>query len=155
MYILKEIINIAKELKDSYFKPSEQSKCENIFKQRVLEFIDTQAKWFRSNKINFSLMLCSLYMLSNCIEGVYFDATLCLKNKNKLLYKELDVDSTFQIFAALDINFTSPYVYSKNTKVLIVSEKQKFVKLDDNTIDKLNNSHPLTHGTIIHNLSKQ
>ena len=100
-------------------------------------------------------MLCSLYLLSNCIEGVYFDATLCLKEKNKSIYNNLDVDNTFQIFAALDINFDNNYVYSNNTKVLIVSEKQKFVKLDETTINKLNNSHPLTHGSIIYKLSQQ
>jgi hypothetical protein len=155
MYILKEIVNIARSLKASYYKKSEQTKCENEFKTKCLECIDTYAKWFRSSKINFSLMLCSLYMLSNCIEGVYFDATLCLKEKNKATYSNMKVDNTFQIFAALDINFCSNYIYSDKTKVLIVSENQKFVELDNDAIDKLNESHPLTHGSIIYKLSQQ
>lgn len=155
MYILKEIVNIANSLKKSYYNKSEQSKCESQFKSKCLECIDEYAKWFISTKINFPVMLCSLYLLSNCIEGVYFDATLCLKEKNKSIYNNLDVDNTFQIFAALDINFDNNYVYSNNTKVLIVSEKQKFVKLDETTINKLNNSHPLTHGSIIYKLSQQ
>jgi len=50
--------------------------------------------------------------------------------------------------------FTKNLVDTKETKVVLVSENQKIINLDSESVDLLNNSHPLTHGTILYNLSK-
>ena len=67
----------------------------------------------------------------------------------------MKVNTTLQIFAALDINFPSEYVYSNKTKVVLIDKTQKIIKLNDSNIDLLNNSHPLTHGTLLHNILKE
>jgi hypothetical protein len=154
MYILKEMIDIARELQIPYKDKTKQISCENEFRTKLLKIIDNQAKWFRSDKIDFRILLCSIYMLANCIEGVFYDVMLCLKKKNKDKYDKMCVNSILQIFAAIDINCPSVYKYTKDTKVVMVCENQKIVELDNNSIDLLNNSHPLTHGTILYNLSQ-
>ena len=155
LYILKELIDIARSLQKDYTHKNLQEKCENEFKVKLLECIDLHAKWFRTSKINFKVMLCSLYMLAQCIGGVFYDVMLCVKNKNNENYESMKVNTTLQIFAALDINFPSEYVYSNKTKVVLIDKTQKIIKLNDSNIDLLNNSHPLTHGTLLHNILKE
>ena len=158
IYILKCMINIAREIRGKYFDPQTKNEAVNIFKDFSMLTMDSVAKFCRPKEINWEAMLCSMYLLAENIEGLYYKYSEKIRKKKEKIYERLPLKTTLQIFGAIDINIPSKYKYTKDTIVCLVdshSEKSDMFKIPEEDLDSLNSLHSITQGTFLYDIYKK
>jgi hypothetical protein len=150
MCILKGIVNAARTVKADYMSAETRSNSVSCFRKSVYNVIDKSVSFCRPKNIHFEKMLCSLLMLSDCIEGILFisgcenDAYAMKQNKS------LPLQSIESIYAVIATNISIDYKYSKNTIVHVIDNINKEHTIADTSdiqMDNLNKIHTLTRGT--------
>jgi hypothetical protein len=120
--------------------------------------MDSVAKFCRPKEINWEAMLCSMYLLVENIEGLYYKYSEKIRKKKEKIYERLPLKSTLQIFGAIDINIPSKYKYTKDTIVCLVDsqgEKSDMFKIPEEYLDSLNSLHSITQGTFLYDIYKK
>lgn len=158
IYILKCMVNIAREIRGQYLKQKTKDHAVSLFKDFCMLTIDSIAKFCRPKNINWEKMLCSLYLLADNVEGFYFKYTEKIRKDKKRLYDKLPLKTTLQIFGAIDINIPSLYNYNKDTIVCLIdskNEKSDMFKIPTQCLDTLNSLHSITQGTFLYDIYKK
>ena len=102
-------------------------------------------------------MLCSLYVLTTNIEGIFFESSKELEKQRVENYSKLPLKMTEQIYGAIEANVPDKYVYTENTKVVVLDslkEEKTILRLDKNTSHTVNKLHPILRGTYLYDLYK-
>ena len=155
LYILKGLIDIAREVRSDYLCISTRQNAVKHFRIGLHEKINYVTSWCIPKNIKYELMLCSLLEFSLKMEGYLYHIVNDIMNKKKINYDKLPVKSIDQIYGAIEVNIPDDYVYNDNTKIFIfdsVQQKTSVIKINENKLDELNNTHPLGRGTYIYNL---
>jgi hypothetical protein len=155
--ILKDIVDSANSLRCSYFDDETRHGSIEFFKEAVYESIEKVSKFCRPKNINFELMLGSILLLSNDIEGIFFTISNESREKKNKMYDRLMFSSIEQIFASIEVLFQDDFVFKNNTEILIfdsVREKTEQFKLSSNQTDCINQLSNLVKGTYIYDLYK-
>lgn len=154
LYILKGIIDSARNVRSDYYNKDTREYALKTFRHDIYERIDKVVKYCITDDIHFEKLLCSLFVLSNSIEGVYYNI---MENKMEKKYKEYDklpLKTSEQIFGCLDVNFTDNYDYNNNTALMVIdclNNTNKVYKLTNENIEMLNNLHNISRGTYLYN----
>lgn len=69
IYILKNMVDYARDLFDEYICDDTRANAVKVFKGKVVSVIDTISKFCQVNDINWERMLCSIYAFSAYING--------------------------------------------------------------------------------------
>ena len=162
IYILKGIVDIAREVRSDYISKNPNAIIEAVkfFRRGVFERINCVAKYCMPKNIHFEKMLCSLLNLAKNIEGVLYNVIgTRMKQKNKE-YSRLPLQTTEQIYGAIDVNFPDKYVFNKNTTVLVMdcrdTVKNSYkLKLDPEEYNNINNTHFLSRGLFLYEIYKK
>lgn len=158
LYILKGIVDVTREVRVDYLHGGKaRDSAIKYFKKSIYERVNCVANYCRPKDIHFERMLCSLLCLSKNIEGILFDVIETRMNEKKRDYNRLPLQTTEQIYGAIEVNMPDKYLFNKNTTVFVmdcVKEKCSRMKLDSDMIDSINNTHTLSKGTFLYNLYK-
>jgi hypothetical protein len=153
LYILKGIIDSAREVRVDYFRGETRQDALKKFRLDTYEKIEQVAKFCKTKDIKFEKMLCSLLVLAKSMEGVYYEVIQSQMDKKEKEYKKLPLNSIEQMYGCIETNIPDNYIYNKDTIVFqldSVNEKCTPFKLSSEEITNLNDMHHLTRGTYLH-----
>lgn len=158
IYILKIIVDNARFVCAAYNDSETSRQAIKTFKKNITNNIDKMAKFCNLSKIHWEKLLCSLLVLAKNIEGVFYDViTTRMKEKQKQ-YDRLPLQSSEQMYAAIETNLSTPYVYNQNTKIFIVNsinQTGKLYSIPCSELKTINKLPSVTRGTYIYDLYKK
>jgi hypothetical protein len=157
LYILKCIVDVARDIRSSYMIENTRMDALKHFRDTIKLKIDEISKFCRLKDIHYEKMLCALYVLSTNMEGVLYDVIESRMTEKEKEYSRLPLQSTEQIYGAIDCNLPDKYLYTNNTNILIINNntnQSELYKIPHNKLDVINKLHPMTRGTYIYDLYK-
>ena len=152
LYILKCIIDSAKRCKKDYQSKTSRDSAVSAFRADISSAIMSVSKFCSPRNIKYELMLCSLYNLANCIEGIIYN---CIKNtmhRKQKEYKKLSIENIYDVINIVNVNMEDDYIYNENTKIYIydsVNETSAKLELSSSFIKKLNSAPKNMHSFLI------
>lgn len=151
LYILKGIVDSARNVRSQYMNNDDRKDAVNRFTNDIFETIQEVAKFCRPKNLHYEKMLCSLYMLGDCCEGILFDAIDKHMKRKQKQYAKMPVTSIEQIFGIIDINFEDDYVFdSDKTEIVVydcIKKKTTNLYLDEDMSSMLNSCSYLSRGS--------
>ncbi len=152
LYIFRRLIDIARTLKKHYIRNPKETVIQ--FKSLFLSLVDSIIPFFDCKLLNFETLLCSIYVLSDCIEGFLFDEVVEKIEEQNENYKKVPLKTPLQIFACLESNIPHNYSFNDKTQLLVLDVENNSRQLVDNihplVQNILNNTNHLNHGKIFH-----
>lgn len=153
LYALKLLVESANRLREDYLiKP--QDTVLN-FKREFESSIDKYAQFFNAN-VNYEIMLCSLYILSDCFtHNLYNSLKTVVQTKLKHYSSAIipkDGDEIVQIF---NVNMENDYVFNNDSEIHIydtVNNTTQVIKLTSEEINKINDLDHLEQHTYLDTL---
>ena len=155
LYILKEMIDIARFVRPDYLKSETRSKAVSFFKNTIYDTLNKVSKFCIPKNLHFEKLLCSLYVLSKNIEGMLFEIISSQMETKNEQYEKLLLNSVEQIFATVDVNIQDEYKYNNNTQIMIIDnvlKKNDLFQIPSDEIENINNLSPLARGAYINDL---
>jgi hypothetical protein len=155
IYILKEVVNIARNIRPEYLKKETRADAITIFQKNVYKAINQVSAFCNPKNINFEKFLCSLLLLAENIEGLLYEVITTRMEEKQKQYDKLPLQSLEQIYAAIDINIQDTYIYNKNTVFCIIdveNETNDLFELPEDEIDNLNELNNLSRGCYVYDL---
>jgi hypothetical protein len=129
LYILKRIVDSAKDVRADYIDDTKRPGAVRKFKNDVLEAISSIAKFCNPQGVKYELMMCSLYSLANCIEGMLFKYIETRVEKKTSMYKNIIPRSNIDFVNIIDVNFEDrSYKYSDKTIINVFDSTKKVHK---------------------------
>jgi hypothetical protein len=157
LYILKGIVDIAREVRHDYMQAGSRSQAVQYFRKCVYERVNCVAEYCNPKNVHFERMLCSLYCFSKNLEGIIFDVVENRMDKKNSIYNKMPIQSTEQVFGVLEANIPDKYIFNKNTTVFVmncIEEKCTRLNITEDDCSQVNNCHPLGKGTFLYSLVK-
>ena len=155
IYILKGIICSARIVRHLYINIKHRNIALKNFSELVYSRINEVSKFCMPKELNTELLLCSLLMLSKCIENIlYKEINKRMKKKIKE-YNKLPISSLQEIYAIFETNIKEDYIYNENTQIYIfdcIKKNTESFKLKKKHINLLNKIHPLCKGTTLYDI---
>jgi hypothetical protein len=150
MYILKEIISSACKHRESYLSGYTRSEAVDHFRRDALAAVDRVAK-FCNPKLNWERLLCTLLCLGKNIQNYCYDKLKRLTSDKQREYKTIPIQSTFEIYKAIEANLPSEFVFDKHTVIYTWNadkENSSKTTLDQTLVYVLNETHPAERGEV-------
>jgi hypothetical protein len=158
LYILKGIVDVARQIRSDYINESSHLKAVDFFIYSIYDRLNTVSKFCRPKNLRFELMLCSLYEFSKKMEGLFYDIMFTKVAKKKKEYDKMPLQSIEQILGVIDVNIPNSYIYNKNSKVYVmncINTTSDMFDIQNSYLDDINNAHSLAKGTLLYNLYLQ
>jgi hypothetical protein len=155
LYILQGIVDAARAVRAAYVIRNTRRHALKTFQQQVTARIEEVASYCLLEDLNFEVLLCSLYVLSENMEGVLHDAVTARMKEKSREYRKMPLQSTLEIYGAIEANIPDKYEYNDETICCIVDSTNEvcdIFKINDEDLDEVNNTHPLMRGTLIYDL---
>jgi hypothetical protein len=157
IYILKGIVDAARYVRSAYMEPSTSLDAVSQFKTMVTARIDEVSKFCYPKKLNYEKLLCSLYVFATNVEGIYHDLLEeDVKDKEKE-YSKMSMKTVEHMYAAIDSNIQTKYVYNNKTTVFLMNSVKKnttIFTLNKDEIDLVNKTHSICRGSIMYDIYK-
>lgn len=153
LYILKGIVDVAREVRSDYLHRRFRKRAIRYFRKSIYERINCVANYCSPKGIHFEKMLCSLLCLARNMEGVLFDVVESRMNKKKKQYHRLPLQSIEQIYGAIEVNIPDKYKFNSNTVVFVmdcVNEKCERMNLTSEICNNVNSLHSLEKGSYLY-----
>lgn len=157
LYILKGIVDVAREVRVDYIHMNSRKNAIDYFRTSIFERINCVANYCRPKRIHFERMLCSLLCLSKNVEGILFDVIESRMMEKKKSYDRLPLQSTEQIYGAIESNIPDKYVFNANTTVFVmncITENCSRLDLTPAICEEVNNTHSLAKGMYLYSVFK-
>jgi hypothetical protein len=155
LYILKGIVDAARFVRAGYTEYDSRANAICTFREKVFERIDEVSKFCNIKNIHYEKLLCSLYVLSRNIEGIYYELMNKQMREKEKQYKKLPLKNIEQIYAAIECNLEDSYIYKENTIVYIINSLNNtsdIYQIPKEQIENINTLHPIARGTFIYDL---
>jgi len=149
---LKSIVDSARKNKNIYLEDKEEG--VNRFRRDVNHAILSVSKFCSPRDVHYERMLVSLYTFASCAEGFFYHF---IKRKMSAKYEEYDkipVKGILDIIQILNVNLENNYVYSSDTRVIVVDTNQKIqkeIELDEDIIEIVNAAPQELKGLLLYN----
>jgi hypothetical protein len=153
LFLLKSIVDIAREIRPDYINIKKRTGAVEYFKISLYERINSISNFCNLKQIHFEKLLCSLYCLSRCIEGVLYDAILIKNNKKR--YDKMKIKNIDQIYTAVDINIPQKNILDVKSKIMVIdaiNEKSYFLNLKKDTMNEINKFESIHKGRKLYEL---
>ena len=158
LYILKGIIDFAREVRVDYLHTDSRQSAIKYFRQSVHERINCIANYCNPKNIHYEKMLCSLFCFTKNIEGILHDVINTRMQEKTIEYNKIPLQSIEQIYGSIESNISDKYIFNKNTTIFVmdcISEDCKRLELPEDIYDELNNIHPISRGIFLYELYKK
>ena len=158
LYILKGIVDVAREVRADYYHKNSRNRAVGYFRRSIFERINCVADYCKPKRIHFEKMLCSLLCLAKNLEGILYDVIETRMKEKQLEYEKMPLQSTEQIYGAIEANIPDKYEFNKNTVVFVmnsISENCSRLELSQQNIEEINSTHSLGRGTLLYSLYKK
>jgi hypothetical protein len=155
LYILKGVIDAARNARSYYMLKSTSAIAIKMFKDQIYERLGQVSKFCIPKNINFEKMLCSLLVFSRNVEGILYDVITPRMYDKQKEYNKMPLQSTEQIYGAISANIQDKYVYNKKTRVFIfdsTSETCDIFTIPEDKIMNVNDTHSMARGTFIYDM---
>jgi len=157
LYILKEIVDSAREIRPDYMDKNNRDKSIHIFKKNVLDKINKVAKFCNPKDINFEKMLCSLLLLAKNIEGILYNVIEDRMEQKYKEYDQLDFENIEEIYGIIESTIPDEYVFNEKSSIMVVDnikKENRIITLDSEKIKNLNEIDNLSKGCYIYDNDK-
>ena len=153
--ILKDIVDSARDVRPFYVDKETREMAITKFKHDIHISISKVAKFCNPKNIHYEKMLCSLYVMARCIEGVFYDVMKNRLAKKQLEYNKLELTSVEQIYGCIETIIPDNYKYNDNTTVFVFDlENEKSdafsLKEQEKLIKAVNKTDILCRGSILY-----
>ena len=158
IYILKEVVNIARNIRPEYLKKETRADAINIFQKNIYKAINKVSAFCNPKNINFEKFLCALLLLAENIEGMLYDVITTRMQEKQKQYDKLPLQSLEQIYAAIDVNIKDTYTYNKDTIFCIIdveNETNDLFQIPEDEVENINELNNLSKGCYIYDLYKK
>lgn len=158
LYILKEIVNSARDVRPYYLENDTKDKALSLFRQNIYDSLNKIAKFCIPKNLNYEKLLCSLLILSKNIEGILYNVITTRMNEKQKEYIKMPLQNLDQIYAAIDVNIKDNYIYNDKTVFYIidmVEEKNEMFQIPKNEINNVNKINNISRGCYVYDLFKQ
>jgi hypothetical protein len=155
IYVLKGIVDVAREVRVDYLHASSSQKAVSYFSRAVFERIHHIAKYCYPKDIHYEKMLCSLICLAKNMEGIFYEVINKRMEEKMKNYSKLPVESVEEIFGIFETNIPDEYYFNSDTKVVVmncIKEQYEEINLNKEDILTLNEIHPLMKGSYLYGL---
>jgi hypothetical protein len=155
LYILKKIVDLARDCRPDYLDPSKRGTAIKKFKEGILDSIYKIAKFCHPKKVNYEVMLCSLLYLGRSVEGLMYDLMYIRMKTKQEQYKNLPVKNTMEIFGAIEVSLPSDYEFTEKSEIVIldsINKNSKILQLSKNNISELNGMEPSEWGVYLYGI---
>lgn len=155
MYLLKNIVDIARDIRPYYLNKNTQKQAIDKFKDMLFQSIYKIAKFCKPKDVNYEVMLCSLLLFSNCLEGLLYDMMIIKEKKKQKDYNKLEVKNILEIYGIIERIFPSKYIFNNTSIVLILDSIEKDTNIFNiDNIEELNDISEDARGCYIYDKSK-
>ena len=157
LYILKELINVAREVRPLYLQDESREESLKIFRQKIYKAIEKVSKFCNPKNVKYEKLLCSLILLTKNIEGILYDIIDSRMEEKKVEYSKMPLQNIEQIYAAIDVNISDNYVYNENTVFIImdcIKENFQIFEIPEDEINNINKMKNMLRGTYVYDLYK-
>jgi hypothetical protein len=158
IYILKEVVNIARNIRPEYLKKETRADAITIFQKNIYKAINKVSAFCNPKNINFEKFLCSLLLLAENIEGMLYEVITTRMAEKQKQYNKLPLQSLEQIYAAIDVNIKDTYTYNKDTVFCIIdveNETNDLFKIPEDEVENINEINNLSKGCYVYDLYKK
>jgi hypothetical protein len=155
LYILKELINVAREVRPLYLNDDMREESLKIFRHKIYNAIEKVSKFCNPKNVKYEKLLCSLILLTKNIEGILYDIIESRMEEKKVEYSKMPLKNIEQIYAAIDVNISDNYVYNKNTVFIImdcIKENFQIFEIPEDEIKNINKMKNMLRGTYVYDL---
>lgn len=106
-YILRIFIRIVKKYRNSYISENNEESQWAVLeiKKKFLEEY-TQIIKYHIPSINYEKMICSLLLITQCIEGLYYEQLEKIYKEKDKMYEIMRLKTPNDFYNVLDVNFT-------------------------------------------------
>ena len=149
LYILKGIVDAARQVRHDYIRKDTREQAIGYFRQATLERIDSVSKFVTLKDIKYENMLCSLLCFARCSEGLMYEFMNDLVAEKDKQYSKIPLKSPEELFVAIDASIKDPYKFNTNTKVIAIDCNMKKcypIKLSGKEIVKIDQFKSLAQG---------
>lgn len=157
LYILKGIVDVAREVRMDYHHKNSRERAVGYFRRSIFERINCVADYCNPKGIHFEKLLCSLLCLSKNLEGILYDVVESRMKEKQLQYDKMPLQSTEQIYGAIEANIPDKYEFNENTTVFVmnsITEECSRLELTPEICEEVNNTHSLGKGMFLYSLYK-
>ena len=151
LYILKNIISIALNLRPLYLNKTTRRDSIIQFQQKIQELLNSITE-FCNPMINYEKLFCSLLVFANCMKGMLYSTIKKQMHEKIKEYSHLKLTKPVHIIGAIEANIDEDYEYSTNTSVSVLdlrSNSSKEFKLNENQVDNINKLHSFFQGNYL------
>jgi hypothetical protein len=118
-YILRNVVDIAHQVRSDYMNPPSRETAVQYFKNQVFTAVNTIVKFCSLKEVHYERLLCSLFVFADQLKGkLYY--LLCKKlDRKEREYRRLPVRSIEEIFTIFDVTMKDDYIYTNKTIVRV------------------------------------
>jgi len=152
MYILRQIIDLARNLKTDYARKRTRGGAVDSFRKSLFDVVHEVAKFCRLREVNYEKKLCALYVLSTSMEGIMYEIAQSITKYREKIRGELVVTDPENIYALIAYNIPDTYLYSTDTQVVVLDareRKRSIFQLSGEDVQKVNAAHELSRGMVL------
>ena len=158
LYVLKGIVDVAREVRVDYLhKGKDRERAIKYFRESIYERVRFVADYCHPKDIKFEKMLCALLCLARNIEGVLYDVIESRMQSKERDYERLPLQTTEQIYGAIEVNMPDNYIFNENTTVFVmncITEDCSRLELTSEQVKEVNNYASLGKGCFLYSLYK-
>jgi hypothetical protein len=159
IYILKAVVDLARNVRSRYFRKETRIEAIQIFRRGIYEAIEKVSKFCIPKNVHYEKLLCSLLVFARCMEGYLYKIMNHRMKEKQEEYDQMSVSSVEEIYGIISTNLPDEYVYNENTKVLFIDNVNKECNLVESIqkeeIDNINELTHLARGCYINDLMKK
>lgn len=158
LFILKEVVEAARHVRAAYMEKETSANAVRDFEAMLHTSVRKVANFFNPKPaINYEKMLCSLYVFSTDMEGIFYDGMKERMEPKYKAYERLPLGTVEQIYAAVDTAVPTKYVYNEKTIVYMMDSIEgntKVFSIDPEHLKSVNKAHSFVRGTMLYDLYK-
>jgi len=143
LYMLKNIVDVARIVRTDYLNPETRKKAVDFFRFSFFERTDSISKYCDLAGIHFEKMLCSLLHLGKCIENILHKHMNKLSARKKEIYGDIEYKSPLEFYERINTKILTSYTFNEKTVVMVVdsdkcSTEEFHLPVSPKYIEKLN-----------------
>lgn len=157
MYILKGLVDAVINVRAAYIDPKYRSDAISTFGKLLFDRLNEVSQFCVPKGLNIEVLLCSLILLARDMEGVMYEFMQVRMKEKENEYKKLPVSSTEQIYAVIETNIPTTYMYSEETKIAVIDSVKgsySVVHLTEDQAEEMNQTYFLGRGTVLYDMLK-
>lgn len=120
LYILKGIVDAAREVRVDYGNKQSRTHALAYFRSAVYERLNSVLQYCKPKNVHYEKLLCSLLCLAKGMEGILYEVMQTQMSKKDEQYSKIPLKTTEEICAVIDLNIPDKYIFYEDTVVMVI-----------------------------------